>query len=463
MQKAIEKYKDNPNVILVTISTDKHPDDWKKRVANNKYSRYNNVVNVHAGNNLATQKMLRDFSVAVAPALWVTDSAGGVSNISPDIDLTSDNGNLLTGYIQDKLDFYAARHQKKLSIKKDGPYVLHNGDATTAYSIDSVKVIVVPVDSKSQKLFVQTDLNRTFQVSLQRSVDVQPSVYPAVDKLLAFSDIEGNFDAFRKLLVKNGVIDENFNWMFGKGHLVFAGDMFDRGDQVTECLWLMYSLEEKAKAAGGYVHFVLGNHEIMNMQGSHHYATEKYQTNAKLIGKTLTQLYNENSELGRWLRTKNVIEKIGDLLFVHGGISPEVNSLPLSIEDINRIVRPYYGTRVLDSTNKNLLTLYNASSKGLSYRISPFWARGYYKGNNRVSDGLLDSSLAKYGVRRIVTGHSIVADTISVHYGGRVINTDTPHAKGKSEALLVEGDRYYRVDMKGNRKLLFIDEKRKAF
>ncbi len=48
---------------------------------------------------------------------------------------------------------------------------------------------------------------------------------------------------------------------------MFAGDMFDRGDQVTECLWLVYALEETAKAAGGYVHFILGNHELMNLQG----------------------------------------------------------------------------------------------------------------------------------------------------------------------------------------------------
>ncbi len=36
-----------------------------------------------------------------------------------------------------------------------------------------------------------------------------------------------------------------------------------------------------------------------------------------LLGKMLADIYNESSELGRWLRTKNVAEKIGDLLFMH--------------------------------------------------------------------------------------------------------------------------------------------------
>ena len=40
--------------------------------------------------------------------------------------------------------------------------------------------------------------------------------------MLVISDIEGNFEAFRKLLQGNGVIDENFNWTYGKDHLVLV-------------------------------------------------------------------------------------------------------------------------------------------------------------------------------------------------------------------------------------------------
>jgi hypothetical protein len=200
----------------------------------------------------------------------------------------------------------------------------------------------------------------------------------------------------------------------------------------------------------------------MNMQGNHYYTTKKYKNNAQVMGKTLVELYGENSELGRWLRSKNIIEKVGDILFVHGGISPEVNQLPLDIEEINMLARPSYGG-IIDSTNKTLMILYD-TKYGQRSRVSPFWSRGYYKssvsqGVHKISNEQLDSTLTKFDVRRIVTGHSIVADTISVHYQGRVINTDTDHANGSSEALLIEGNNYYRVNDKGFKVLLFIDDK----
>lgn len=461
LQRSIDKFRDDPSVVFVNISTEKDNATWRKKVLS-KRDKAKNVVYVYTGGMGSNHPVNRDYVVTNSPAIWVIDSSGKVINASPVIDFTEDNGDKLALFIQEKINYYKAEHQKEISMKKDGPYVFHESNAITAFSVDNNHIAKASVEKKdAQQLKVQTDLDKTFSVNLQSSIDVQPSIYPAAGKLIAFSDIEGNFDAFRKLLQSNKVIDENFNWTFGKGHLVFAGDMFDRGNQVTECLWLMYSLEEKAKAAGGYVHFVLGNHEIMNMQGNHYYTAKKYKANATLLGKTITELYNEDSELGRWLRAKNVIEKIGDLLFVHGGISPEVNRLPLGMEDINRIARPYYG-KTIDSSNTILLALYN-SKYGEKYRISPFWSRGYYKkkSNGLISDEQLDSTLAKFNVRKIVTGHTIIADTVSVHYNGRVINTDTHHAGGKSEALLIEGDRFYRVNAEGKKVLLFVDDKKR--
>ena len=33
------------------------------------------------------------------------------------------------------------------------------------------------------------------------------------------------------------IVDDGGNWAFGQGHLVVVGDVFDRGDEVTEILW----------------------------------------------------------------------------------------------------------------------------------------------------------------------------------------------------------------------------------
>lgn len=344
--------------------------------------------------------------------------------------------------------------------QSDGPYVLYKGEKIfIKYILDDHGSKKIKTDSsalsekKNMTVTVATDEpGKTFSFQLQKKLSAGPggqvekSEYKKVSKQIAISDIEGNFSPFRKLLQANGVIDTNFNWTFGEGHLVLTGDFFDRGTQVTEVLWLIYSLEEKAKDAGGYVHFILGNHEIMNMSGDLRYVQAKYTDNAVLLGEKYEDLYGENSELGRWLRTKNIMEKVGDMLYVHGGISSEVNSMDISIESINELSRPYYADSTYQYTDKKLNILYGD--------FGPFWYRGYYKGAEKVSNEQIDSTLSTFNVRHIATGHTVVADTISAWYKGRVFNTDVHHAGGHSEALLIENGKYYRVNILGEKTLI---------
>src|SRR6476469_8027996 len=164
----------------------------------------------------------------------------------------------------------------------DGPYVYYKGDGVF---VDYIMIVNGAQEVKSENVAIQakdklvlnvaTDkAGKFFQVKLKKDLQIENSETPKVNKLFILSDIEGNFGSLRKLLVAGKVIDEDFNWTFGNGHLVLVGDFFDRGLHVTEVLWLIYSLEDKAKAAGGYVHFVLGNHEIMNLGGDLRYVQQ---------------------------------------------------------------------------------------------------------------------------------------------------------------------------------------------
>jgi len=335
--------------------------------------------------------------------------------------------------------------------QNDGPYVQYKNDQVLAkYIIQANGEKIVRTDSvavsqkNSLSLKVGTDVpGEFFQVPLKQQLQDEKSEYKKVDKLFVLSDIEGNFAAFKKLLQGNGVIDSNYSWSFGKGHLVLVGDFFDRGEMVTEVLWLIYSLEEKAKAAGGYVHYILGNHEIMNLSGDLRYVRPKYLNNATILNEKYESMFNENTELGRWLRTKNVVEKINNIVFTHGGISADMNRMELDIADINKMARPFYA----DSTYK-----YPNSQTEIIYSdLGPFWYRGYYTGNDKITSSQIDSSLSLFNIRHIVTGHTIVADTISVWYGGRILNTDVHHAEGKSEALFIEDNKYYRVNADGKK------------
>ena len=71
---------------------------------------------------------------------------------------------------------------------------------------------------------------------------------------------------------------------------------------------------------------------------------------------------------------------------------------------------------------------------------------------------VIEQSLKQFEVSHIITGHTVVADTISTWHNGTVINIDTRYAEGKSEALVIEGGRHYRVNIAGERKPLFADQ-----
>jgi len=330
----------------------------------------------------------------------------------------------------------------------DGPYVLYRNDSVfvkyieSNIGIKSVRTESMPVALKGDiNLLVNTDEpGKTLSVKLKSKHTNEKAESGRVKKMLVISDIEGNFAAFRKLLQGNKVIDENFNWIFDKGHLVLVGDFVDRGTMVMEVLWLIYSLEEKAKAAGGQVHYILGNHEIMNMSGELKYVHGRYLEHAAMMNKPYIHLFGPDTEIGRWLATKNVVERIGDILFTHGGISSYVNYMQIPLNEINDLARPFYADSTFKYPDKRLEVLFSD--------FGPFWYRGYYS-TPKASMHQIDSTLSFYNISHITTGHTIVNNNISSLYDGKIINTDVHHAGGHSEALLVENGKFFRVNAAG--------------
>lgn len=331
----------------------------------------------------------------------------------------------------------------------DGPYVRRNPDGT----FESKRVVVdekgtrVVVDllpkSKTQFELAVPEFAVPLTVTLRAPAEPEATRFPAPQRLFVLSDIEGNLPALLRLLRAGGVVDERLNWTFGKGRLVFLGDMFDRGLQVTECLWVLYELEARAKAAGGAAHFVLGNHEVMNLTGDLRYVRRKYQQNALLMLESLEGLYSSTSVLGQWLRTRNVALQIGDELFVHGGVSPSVAASGATLEQLNEALRSALAAERWSKPADGLLELAAGSPDGL------IWYRGYLKAP-QIASAELDAVLEKLAVRRIVVGHTVVDDVSLVH-GGRVLAVDVHHAGGHSQAALRHKDGWQRVDAKGAR------------
>lgn len=291
------------------------------------------------------------------------------------------------------------------------------------------------------------DGKELFNFQIRKKPQPTPAEFPSPEKLLAISDIEGNFYAFANLLKGNNVINEDYEWTYGKGHLVLVGDFFDRGPQVTEALWLVYKLEEEAQKAGGRVHFILGNHETMNLRGDFRYVDPKYFVHASLFNLQYANLYAPNSILGEWLRTKNTMVKIGETLFCHGGISQDFVNRQLSIQRVNDITRKYIDADPVRVKNDDAAKAIFNTSKGI------LWYRGYVQ--KKTNSEKVAKTLDFYEARNIVVGHTPVNEICQL-YDGQVIAIDVPHNMGEEhqQALLIEYNQMYAVGMHGKKRLL---------
>ncbi|WP_346320491.1 metallophosphoesterase [Chitinophaga sp. YIM B06452] len=340
-------------------------------------------------------------------------------------------------------------NDKKLFLN-DGPYVFYQNDTAFVYNIRNASAAIdTLVNTKVPEQAVLTNSGHHFTIPIRSAAVPPPALYQQPSKMLVLSDLEGNFESFREFLINHKIIDTAYNWTYGDGHLVITGDMMDRGKEVTQCLWLAYSLEEKAEKAGGYVHFILGNHEIMNMTGEYSYVSRDYFISARMFKREYSDLLSGQSVLGQWLRSKNIMEKIGDNLIVHGGISAEVNALELPVIRLNELHHSILNSLPISAENKKpALTLANS-------QVAPYWYRGYYNSSStpEVELAIIDNTLQLYKVKRIITGHTIVQDIVSF-FDGKVINTDTHHASGDSEGLIIEGTNLYRALFNGNKEPL---------
>ena len=269
---------------------------------------------------------------------------------------------------------------------------------------------------------------------------------PAPARIVALSDIHGQYGLVRQLLRANGVIDAGDRWSLGRDTLVVAGDVFDRGPQVTEALWLLYDLQRQAAEVGGAVHFVLGNHETMVLYDDLRYVNPKYLRVAELLGHAYPALHGPDTVIGQWLRSQPVLLRVGDTLFMHGGIAPQNLDLVERQAETNADYRRSLGLAKAEVRQDPVFSrLYDG-------KTSPIWYRGYF--NGELDTAQVVALADRLGVKRIVVGHTSM-DHVSSFHGGRVIAIDSSIKNGESgELLFIEGDRLSRGLPDGSRRPL---------
>lgn len=185
--------------------------------------------------------------------------------------------------------------------------------------------------------------------------------YSDVKRIVAIGDVHGAYDALISTLQYADVIDGDLAWFGGSTHLVFTGDVLDRGPKSRLVMDLIMRLDREASLAGGKVHLLLGNHEVMNLIGDLRYVAEaEYAAFLDLESAEERELWYQRFRLGKagdidesivrrefdekappgyfahrrafrqdgiygkWLLEKPLMVVINDTLFVHGGVPPFV-------------------------------------------------------------------------------------------------------------------------------------------
>ncbi|WP_440053512.1 metallophosphoesterase [Pseudoalteromonas sp. T1lg65] len=321
-----------------------------------------------------------------------------------------------------------------IKVGGEGPHVFYKKNQVESLVIRGGREqgfwVDTSITDSSEKIeaniyFALEDLH--IPISIQTKHDNPATEYNDNAPIIAISDLEGNFKAFRDFLQAHKVIDEQLKWQFEQGHLVLVGDLVDRGNSTTQLLWFVHDLEQQAQAAGGMVHYIIGNHEIKNMYGDFSSAASKYIPISGILGVTQSDLFSDNSVIGRWMSSKNVIEKINGYIFTHGGLHPDISKLNIALADINNTVRNhyrqfYYPRRDADQQETLLV----------SNKTGPAWYRGYFEGE--VNDAQLQATLDSYNAKGIVVGHTLQFN-VNTQFDGKLFAIDVKHPNDYSASF----------------------------
>lgn len=245
--------------------------------------------------------------------------------------------------------------------------------------------------------------------------------YPHSNNIYVLGDIHGDLMATITALKKANLISidcnplktsnsrlvDKINWNGGSQILVQMGDQIDRtrpenwdDNNVTisntyhdegsdlKILELFDKLALQAHDAGGHVISILGNHELMNVDGDFRYVSLKefrefgnrFFIPANISNNKLPFGYNERLKVfspggiiaKRFAHNRKAVVQIGQWVFVHGGFVP-YSAKKFPINQINLTLKNY----LLGTTNQKIIKNYQILFNNENDEISPFWSRQF--------------------------------------------------------------------------------------
>jgi hypothetical protein len=292
---------------------------------------------------------------------------------------------------------------------------------------------------------------------------------PAAERIVAVGDLHGDYDAWEAIVRAAGLVDSKGRWAGGKSTLVQMGDVPDRGPDSLKIVHQLMKLQKEAPKRGGKVIALVGNHEAMNMTGDLRYVhpgeyrafidresaarrDRIYEANkaaieaaykardpsmaveairdawmkANPIGMLEHQFaWGPTGEIGKWVISNPAVVKLGDSLFVHGGISSAYTQY--SPEQINR--------RVADA----LKARDQAPASIINDPVGPLWYRGLI--TRAPGDEATVAPVAANG--QVPSIEQEIAMVLEAFHVRRIVVAHTPSLTG---IISVDQDALWRID-----------------
>lgn len=335
-------------------------------------------------------------------------------------------------------------------------------------------------------------------VAIPHSAAESTDVRFQAPRIIAFGDVHGAFDQLFRLLQDLDVVDDSGSWTAGSTHLVSLGDLLDRGADSKQVMDLLMKLQPEALAAGGRVHVVLGNHELMNLTGDLRYVSKgEYAAFAEPGAAAEAsepasdqqppgfdahrEAFLPNGVYGRWLLQQPSLLVINDTAFVHGGLPPLAATMsPADLEAtfkarLNELLQLRVGLEQAALISPNVDV--NDSAKKLQARLDAepstaslepipparvadakrfvalanddlfsyagvLWYRGTARCHHLLEAPVLADALSRWQVSRVVMGHTPTPDhRIRQRFDGRAILADTgmltEYYRGQPAGLII--------------------------
>lgn len=264
------------------------------------------------------------------------------------------------------------------------------------------------------------------------------------ERIVALGDLHGDLEATRSALRLASAINESDQWIGGTLTVVQTGDQLDRGDQEQAILDLLDRLQDEARAAGGAVHILNGNHELMNARPDLRYVTEggfaDFEDAVPAAEEDSLLLAHDPSQRPRvaafrpggpyavMLAERPVVLVLDGNVFVHGGV------LPLHLD---------YGLDRLNNEVRDWLLGKGEPPEFIHTGDSPTWTRDYSDEVGADDCRQLEDVLQRLGAERMIVGHTVQENGIAPLCEGRVWCIDSGLSEyygGRIEVLEIEGD-----------------------